>query len=120
MVIGGAGLRPALPARYNLVSEMLTITLKPEDEDVIKKRLLDGAFRSAEEIVHRALETLDAQEAWLRQNRDAIAAKLDRAEAEFERGEGIPGEEAKKRLQLMKEARNNWRASQARGTSAAT
>jgi hypothetical protein len=37
------------------------------------------------------------------------AAKIDRAHAEFERGEGIPGDEARKRLQLMKETRSDRR-----------
>ena len=71
----------------------MTIILKPEDEELVRRQLQDGAFQSAEEIVHRALETLNAQEAWLRENRDAITAKIDRAHAEFERGEGIPGDE---------------------------
>jgi Arc/MetJ-type ribon-helix-helix transcriptional regulator len=88
----------------------MTITLKPEDQELIRKRLVDGAFQSAEEIIHRALETLDAQEAWVRGNRDAISEKIDRAHAEFERGEGIPGDEAKKRLQLMKETRRHRRS----------
>ena len=68
----------------------MTITLKPEDEELIRRQLLDGAFQNAEEIVHGALESLDAQDSWLRENRDAIAAKIDRAHAELERGEG-PG-----------------------------
>ena len=88
----------------------MTITLKPEDQELIRKRLVDGVFQTAEEIVHRALETLDAQEAWVRENRDAITAKIDRAHAEFERGEGIPGDEARKRLQLMKETGSERRS----------
>ena len=85
------------------------MTLKPEGKELIRGQLKDGAFQSAEEIVHRALETLVTQEAWLRENRDAIAAKIDRAHAEFERGEGIPGDEARKRLQLLKETRSDRR-----------
>ena len=85
------------------------MTLKPEDEELIGRQLRDGAFQSAEEIVHRAVETLVTQEAWLRENRDAIAAKIDRAHAEFERGKGIAGDVARKRLQVMKENRSDRR-----------
>jgi hypothetical protein len=86
---------------------MITITLKAEDEELIRQRLVCGPFQSAEEIVHHALETLAAQEAWLQENSDTISAKIDRAWAEFERGEGIPGDEARRRLQAMKKTRSD-------------
>jgi len=89
------------------LSQMMKITLKPEDEELIQKRLREGSFESAEEIVHRALETLACQEAWLGKHRDVITAKLERAQAEFDRGEGIPGDEALQRLQSMKKTRMN-------------
>jgi hypothetical protein len=36
----------------------MTIELKPEDEKLIEEKLRSGAFRSAEEVIHRALVSL--------------------------------------------------------------
>jgi antitoxin ParD1/3/4 len=90
----------------------MTITLKPEDEQLIQKRLQTGAFTSAEEVVHRPLESLEAEDEWIRQNRQAIEGKIDRAFDQFERGEGLTAEESLARLEAKKAA---WRSEQRRG-----
>jgi len=90
----------------------MTIKLKPEDEELIQKRLQSGAFTSAEEVVHYALESLDAEDEWVRQNRQAIQGKIDRAFDQFERGEGLTAEESLARLEAKKAA---WRSEQRRG-----
>lgn len=82
----------------------MIIELRPEDEELIQRRLDSGAFRSVEEIIHRALETLDADETWLQESRDIITAKIERGLAELDRGEGISGEESRARLQEKKAA----------------
>lgn len=40
----------------------MTINLKPEDEQLIQKRLESGVFSSAEEVIHQALKSLDDKE----------------------------------------------------------
>ena len=90
----------------------MTIKLKPEDEQLIQKRLQGGAFATAEEVVHHALESLDAEEEWVRQNRQTIEGKIERAFDEFERGEGLTAEESLARLEAKKAA---WRSEQRRG-----
>jgi len=90
----------------------MTIKLKPEDEQLIQKRLQSGAFASAEEVVHDALESLDAEDEWARQNRQAIQDKIDRAFDQFERCEGLTAEESLARLEAKKAA---WRSEQRRG-----
>jgi Arc/MetJ-type ribon-helix-helix transcriptional regulator len=40
----------------------MTIELKPEDEKLIEEKLRSGAFRSAEEVIHRALVSLSTPE----------------------------------------------------------
>ena len=70
----------------------MTINLKPEDEQLIEKRLQTGVFASAEEVVHHALESLDAEEEWLQENRAVISEKIERGFAQFERGEGLTPE----------------------------
>ena len=40
----------------------MTIELKPEDEKLIQEKLRRGAFRSVEELIHRALVSLPTPE----------------------------------------------------------
>ncbi|MBZ5608486.1 MAG: type II toxin-antitoxin system ParD family antitoxin [Acidobacteriia bacterium] len=89
----------------------MQINLTSEDEKLIEKRLRSGVFANAEEVIHRALESLDAEEDWLQDHKTAINEKIERAIAQFERGEGLTGEESKERLQSKKTA---WRAEQRR------
>jgi antitoxin ParD1/3/4 len=85
----------------------MTINLKPEDEQLVQKRLKSGVFASAEDVIHRALESLDAEEDWLQENRAAINDKIERGLAQLERGEGLTREES----QLLLEAKKTvWRA----------
>ena len=85
----------------------MTINLEPEDERLIEKRMQTGAFGSPQEVIHRALESLDAQESWLQENRGAINEKIERGLAQFERGEGLTPEESLAQLDAKKAA---WRA----------
>jgi antitoxin ParD1/3/4 len=71
----------------------MTLELSSELEAIVHQRLSTGAYADAEDVVRRALETLEAEEAWTEIERQALDAKTDRAMAEFERGEGIPGDE---------------------------
>lgn len=82
----------------------MTINLKPEDEQLIQKRLQSGGFADVQEVVHRALEAQDAEEAWLELHRKEVAEKIERAVAEFDRGGGIPASEVRQRLQELKSA----------------
>jgi putative addiction module CopG family antidote len=82
----------------------MTIKLQPEDEQIIQKRLQSGAFSSVEEVIHRALESLNAQEGWLQANKEVVAEKISRGIAQLDRGEGMPGDVARKRLQEKKAA----------------
>ena len=82
----------------------MTITLKPEDEQIIEKRLQTGAFSSVDEVIHRALKSLDAEEDWLQANKEAIGRRISHGIGQLDRGEGIPGDVARKRLQEKKAA----------------
>lgn len=90
----------------------MTINLEPEDEKLVQKRLQTGVFGSPREVIHRALESLDAEESWLQENRGAINEKIERGLAEFERGEGLTPEESLAQLEAKKVA---WRTEQQRG-----
>jgi hypothetical protein len=59
---------------------------------------------SVEEALNRLLQTQEEQDRWLVENRAAINAKIRRGIEQLDRGEGIPGDEARARLQGRKAA----------------
>jgi antitoxin ParD1/3/4 len=83
----------------------MTIELKPEDEQLIQRRLQSGGFATPQEVIHHALEAQDAEEAWLELHKREVADKIERAITEFDQGGGISGNEVSRRLQEMKSAR---------------
>lgn len=80
----------------------MTIQLTPEDEELIKKRLESGAFRSVGEVIHDALAAQDAEAGWLAENHEAINDKIANGIAQLDRGEAVPGEAARARLERRK------------------
>jgi Arc/MetJ-type ribon-helix-helix transcriptional regulator len=87
----------------------MTITLRPEHEQAIKEAIRSGAYRNPDEVIDRTLQLLRAKDDWLFENRDALNAKIDRANAQIDRGEGILGDELRTRLEIRKVA---WLAGQ--------
>ncbi len=67
----------------------MTITLRPEQEELVRHMIGTGAFRNAEDAVGSALEMLRSQGEWLLANREAIDARIAQGIAELDRGEGI-------------------------------
>jgi len=59
---------------------------------------------SAEEALGRLLDTQQEMDRWLLENRDHISAKIRRGIEQLDRGEGIPGDVARERLQQRKAA----------------
>jgi antitoxin ParD1/3/4 len=69
----------------------MSITLKPEQEKLIQQQLDLGRFKSADEVLERALELLNEQyndeyQNWI----EDVRLKVDEAKAEAERGDVIP------------------------------
>ncbi len=66
------------------------IALKPEQQQFIQQQIALGRFRSEEEVLEKALQLLSSQyrehDNWVEDTR----AKIDEAQAEIDRGEGIP------------------------------
>jgi antitoxin ParD1/3/4 len=79
-------------------------TNRPEIEALIRERLDSGAFESIEDVLYDALGMQSDREAWLRENKEAMNAKIDRGLAQLDRGEGIPGEELRARVQADRAA----------------
>ncbi len=81
----------------------MTVELKPEIEALIQKQLQTGAFSSAEEVIERALEFLSADEDWLADNPDKIAAQIQEGWDEAQRGELTDADDVRAEIQQFKE-----------------
>lgn len=68
----------------------MSIALKPEQQQFIQQQIALGRFGSEEEVLEKALQLLSSQyreyDEWVEDTR----AKIDEAQAEIDRGEGIP------------------------------
>lgn len=57
----------------------MQLNVPPDLEALVQKRLDTGAFANAEDVIRRALETLDEEERWSDDERSALNEKIDRA-----------------------------------------
>jgi antitoxin ParD1/3/4 len=74
---------------------VMTITLRPEHERAIAQAIQSGAYQNPDEVIERALEVLRLEDEWLSGHKDEIGEKIDRAFAQFERGEFLSSSESK-------------------------
>ena len=82
----------------------MTITLGPEEERAIQRAIQSGAYQNPNEVIERALEVLRSEDEWLKENKDAVNEKIDRAITQLDRGEGISSDELRHRLEKRKAA----------------
>jgi antitoxin ParD1/3/4 len=77
----------------------MSITLKPEQEQILQQQVNLGRFKSTDEVLERALRLLVEQyqdyEAWV----EEVRSKVDEAKAEADRGEVLPLETVMAQLQ---------------------
>jgi antitoxin ParD1/3/4 len=72
----------------------MTINLKPEQQRVIDLAVRSGAYRDPGEVLDQAFEIIREQldlEDWMFEQREAIAAHIEKGFAQAERGESIDG-----------------------------
>lgn len=86
----------------------MNIHLPPEFERLVENKVENGGYASASEVIQEALRMMSEQDEFLKVQRDAIRQKIAAGHASLQRGEGIDGEEAFRRL-------NELRASLRRG-----
>ena len=82
----------------------MTIKLRPELEQLIQKDIERGAYQSVEQFVERAIQLLHEEEHLLQESKAAIHAAIGEGLAQLDRGEGIPGDLSRSRLQEKKAA----------------
>jgi antitoxin ParD1/3/4 len=77
----------------------MSITLKPEQEQILQQQVNLGRFKSTDEVLESALRLLVEQyqdyEAWV----EEVRSKVDEAKAEADRGEVLPLETVMAQLQ---------------------
>lgn len=82
----------------------MQLTVPPDVEALVQKRLATGAFANVEDVIRRALETLDAEESWTDEERSALDEKIDRALERVAAGRVYGREEARRKLAALREA----------------
>ena len=82
------------------------LTVPPDLETLIKKRLSSGGYKDAEDVLRRALETQDAEESLTDEERQALSAHIEDGYLQAERGELIDEAQARSEIQAMKD---DWR-----------
>lgn len=90
----------------------MQLTLPPDLETLVKKRLSSGGCRNVEEVFRRALEAQDAEESWTDAERSALRAHIEEGFLQAERGEITGATQVRNEIQAMKE---NWRQERASG-----
>ena len=86
----------------------MLLTVPPELETLINKRLSSGGYTSIEDVLRRALEAQDAEESWSDEERRALSAHIEKGYLQAERGDLIDGAQGHREIQAMK---NDWRLS---------
>jgi Arc/MetJ-type ribon-helix-helix transcriptional regulator len=81
----------------------MQLNIPPDLEALLQKRLASGAFADAEDVIRRALETLDAEESWSSEERQALDAKIDRALQQVDAGMVRGPVEARRKLAAFRE-----------------
>jgi Arc/MetJ-type ribon-helix-helix transcriptional regulator len=80
----------------------MTITLRPEQEQLMMDLMRTGGYANPDEAIASALEMLRSENEWLLANREAVDAKIRQGIAELDRGEGIPDDELDAYLARLK------------------
>jgi Arc/MetJ-type ribon-helix-helix transcriptional regulator len=86
----------------------MQLTVPPDLESLIQRRLSSGSYADVEDVLRRALEAQDAEESWTEEERLALLAHIEEGYAQAERGELIDGAQVRRELEA---AKDNWRHS---------
>ena len=89
----------------------MAIDLKPEQQ-VTDLAVRSGAYRNPGEVLDQAFEIIQEQldlEDWMIEEREAVAAHIEKGLVQAERGESIDGDAAVEMLRQRRSARLNPR-----------
>ncbi len=77
----------------------MNVSLTPELEKLVEKKVKSGRYQSASEVVREGLRLLDDQDRLRELRLDTVRQQIKVGLDQLDRGEGIPGDEVLKRLQ---------------------
>ncbi len=72
----------------------MNITIRPEHEQIIAQAMETRGYQTPDEVIARALELLHSEDEWFHSHGGEIEEKIERAFAQFERGEFSSAEES--------------------------
>jgi antitoxin ParD1/3/4 len=75
----------------------MQVQLPPELEELVRRRMESGQYDSPFDVVREALQLLETYDELSRRRNAEIGRKIDEGLAQLDRGEGIPGDEARRR-----------------------
>ena len=70
----------------------MNVSLTPELEKLVEKKVLSGRYQSASEVIREGLRLLDDQDQLRELHLSEVRKKIQAGLDELDRGEGIPGE----------------------------
>jgi antitoxin ParD1/3/4 len=82
----------------------MTIQLRPELEQLIQKDIERGGYQSIEQFVERAIQLLHDEEHLLQESKESIHEAIGEGLAQLDRGQGVPADVSRARLQEKKAA----------------
>jgi Arc/MetJ-type ribon-helix-helix transcriptional regulator len=80
----------------------MTITIRPDHEELIVRAIQNGAYQNADHVIARALEVLRSEDEWLSENSTEVNDKIERAFGQFDRGEFFSAEQSKVDMEKRK------------------
>jgi Arc/MetJ-type ribon-helix-helix transcriptional regulator len=93
-----------------LVGWGMVIELKPEQQRVIDLAVQSGAYQDPAEVVEQAFEIIREQldlGDWMLEEREAVAAQIEKGFSQAERGELIDADSAMEMLRQRRAERQN-------------
>ena len=81
----------------------MQLTIPPDLQALIEKRIATGAYETPEDVLRRALETQDEEESMTEEERQAISDHIEEGVQQAERGELFDEDEVRIHLDEFKE-----------------
>jgi len=83
----------------------VNVSLTPELEKLVNEKVQTGLYTSASEVVREALRLLHERDQLRQRDLEVVRTKIKRGLEQLDRGEGIPGTEAVRRLRANRQIR---------------
>jgi Arc/MetJ-type ribon-helix-helix transcriptional regulator len=83
----------------------MSLVLDPQTEQRIQHKLAAGGYSEPAQLINRALDLLESEEAWSDDEKADLDQRLSESMGQIQRGEGIPGDQVRQVLAQLRLAR---------------